>query len=94
MDRLSRLHHAALASLLERVFSELSPPGRWDRLESLELDLGTLQASDLEQQLPKRLEAALRHPWPCSYPRPPRYRPNSPQGSTPTPRATLPTTSW
>jgi hypothetical protein len=60
MDRLSRLHHAALESLLEQLFSELSPPGRWDRLESLELDLGTLQASDLEQQLPQRLEAALR----------------------------------
>jgi hypothetical protein len=60
MDRLSRLHHDALESLLERVFSELSPPGRWDRLESLELDLGPLQASDLEQQLPQRLEAALR----------------------------------
>ena len=60
MDRLSRLHHAALESLLERVFSELSPPGRWDRLERLELDLGPLQASDLEQQLPQRLEAALR----------------------------------
>ena len=60
MDRLSQLHHAALESLLERVFSELSPPGRWDRLERLELDLGTLKASDLEQQLPQRLEAALR----------------------------------
>lgn len=60
MDRLSQLHHAALETLLERVFSELSPPGRWDRLERLELDLGTLQASDLEQQLPQRLEAALR----------------------------------
>ena len=60
MDRLSRLHHAALESLLEQVFSELSPPGRWDRLEHLELDLGTLQASELEQQLPQRLEAALR----------------------------------
>ena len=60
MDRLSQLHHAALESLLERVFSELSPPGRWDRLERLELDLGTLQASDLEQQMPQRLEAALR----------------------------------
>jgi hypothetical protein len=60
MDRLSQLHHAALESLLERAFSELSPPGRWDRLERLELDLGTLQASDLEQQLPQRLEAALR----------------------------------
>jgi hypothetical protein len=60
MDRLSQLHHAALESLLERVFSELSPPGRRDRLEHLELDLGTLQASDLEQQLPQRLEAALR----------------------------------
>jgi hypothetical protein len=60
MDRLSQLHHGALESLLERVFSELSPPGRWDRLERLELDLGTLQASDLEQQMPQRLEAALR----------------------------------
>ena len=60
MDRLSRLHHDALESLLEQVFSELSPPGRWDRLESLELDLGPLQASELEQQLPQRLEAALR----------------------------------
>jgi hypothetical protein len=60
IDRLSRLHHAALESLLEQLFSELSPPGRWDRLESLELDLGTLQASDLEQQLPQRLEQAAR----------------------------------
>jgi len=60
MERLSRLHHASLESLLEQVFSELSPPGRWDRLESLELDLGTLLASDLEQQLQQRLEAALR----------------------------------
>ncbi|MFN7894750.1 MAG: contractile injection system tape measure protein [Cyanobacteriota bacterium] len=60
MDRLSQLHHGALEALLERVFSELSPPGRWDRLERLELDLGTLQASDLEQQLPQQLEAALR----------------------------------
>ena len=81
MDRLSRLHHAALASLLEQVFSELSPPGRWDRLERLELDLGTLQANDLEQQLPQRLEAALRRalaarlPHPLPQPLPPSITP-------------------
>ncbi len=84
MDRLSRLHHDALESLLERVFSELSPPGRWDRLESLELDLGPLQASDLEQQLPQRLEAALRRalasrlPPPLPQPLPPETSPAAP----------------
>ena len=84
IDRLSRLHHAALDSLLERVFSELSPPGRWDRLEHLELDLGTLQASDLEQQLPQRLEAALRRalasrlPPPLPQPLPPETSPAAP----------------
>jgi len=84
MDRLSRLHHDALESLLERVFSELSPPGRWDRLESLELDLGTLQANDLEQQLPQRLEAALRRalasrlPPPLPQPLPPETSPAAP----------------
>ena len=85
MDRLSRLHHASLESLLEQVFSELSPPGRWDRLEHLELDLGTLQASDLEQQLPQRLEAALRRalasrlPPPLPAPHQPLVPPKRPQ---------------
>jgi hypothetical protein len=84
MDRLSQLHHGALESLLERVFSELSPPGRWDRLERLELDLGTLQASDLEQQLPQRLEAALRRalaarlPPSLAQPLPPETSPAAP----------------
>jgi len=81
MDRLSQLHHAALESLLERVFSELSPPGRWDRLERLELDLGTLQASDLEQQLPQRLEAALRRALAARLP-PPLPPPLPPETST------------
>jgi hypothetical protein len=83
MDRLSQLHHAALESLLERVFSELSPPGRWDRLERLELDLGTLQASDLEQQLPQRLEAALRRALASRLP-PPLAQPLPPETSTAT----------
>jgi len=84
IDRLSQLHQAALESLLEQLFSELSPPGRWDRLESLELDLGTLQASDLEQQLPQRLEAALRRalasrlPPPLPQPLPPETSPAAP----------------
>lgn len=99
MDRLSRLHHATLDSLLEQVFSELSPPGRWDRLECLELDLGTLQASDLEQQLPKRLEAALRRslasrlppplPPPLQPPVPPK-RPQPPSATDPPAAATAP----
>ena len=81
MDRLSRLHHAALESLLERVFSELSPPGRWDRLERLELDLGTLQATNLEQQLPQRLEVALRRALAARLPprQPPPLPPQLPQ---------------
>jgi hypothetical protein len=84
MDRLSQLHHAALESLLEQVFSELSPPGRRDRLEHLELDLGTLQASDLEQQLPQRLEAALRRALATRLP-PPQAQPLPPETSTAAP---------
>ncbi len=84
MDRLSQLHHAALESLLERAFSELSPPGRWDRLERLELDLGTLQASDLEQQLLQRLEAALRRALAARLP-PPLPQPLPPETSTAAP---------
>ncbi|MCX5952092.1 MAG: contractile injection system tape measure protein [Cyanobacteria bacterium] len=96
MDRLSQLHHAALESLLEQVFSELSPPGRRDRLEHLELDLGTLQASDLEQQLPQRLEAALRRalaarlPPPQAQPLPPPLQPQVPPKRHQPPSATDP----
>jgi hypothetical protein len=69
---------------LERAFSELSPPGRWVRLERLELDLGTLQASDLEQQLPQRLEAALRRALAARLP-PPLPQPLPPETSTAAP---------
>jgi hypothetical protein len=50
----------------------------------LELDLGTLQASDLEQQLPQRLEVALRRalaarlPPPLPQPLPPETSPAAP----------------
>jgi hypothetical protein len=63
-DRLSRLHHQALAGLLSRVLDQLSPPGLRHQLERLELDLGTIPADQLELLLPNRLEQALRQALP------------------------------
>jgi Contractile injection system tape measure protein len=60
LPRLSRLHSGGIAPLLDRVCSELSGPGRLDRIDTLELDLGTIPADDLDHTLLARLEAALR----------------------------------
>jgi len=60
LPRLSLLHGRRIAPLLERLAEELSPPGRLDRLDSVDLDLGRLPLDDLDEALPARLEAALR----------------------------------
>ena len=84
IDRLSRLHREELEGLLDRVFSELSPPQHWHRIERLELELGTFAGDDLELQLPQRLEQALRRALASQIP-PPQPQ-SSPQSSPPSPR--------
>jgi hypothetical protein len=63
-ERLSRLHHQALAEVLARVLDQLSPPGTLHRLETLTLELGAIPADHLERQFPERLERALRQTLP------------------------------
>lgn len=60
IGRTSQLHRLRIEPLLDRVFSEFSGPGRLDRIDRLELDLGTIAAADLDDDLPRKLEAALR----------------------------------
>jgi hypothetical protein len=84
IDRLSRLHREELEGLLDRVFSELSPPQHWHRIERLELELGTFAGDDLELQLPQRLEQALRRALANQIP--PSQPQSSPQSSPPSPR--------
>ncbi len=60
MDRVSALREPRLEAVLQRVFDELSPAGRLDRIELLELDLGPLPLSDFDDAFLARLEPALR----------------------------------
>jgi len=66
-ERLSRLHERRLAAMLDRVCSELSGPERLDRIDTLELDLGSLEpglgptgSSEFDDEFMRKLEAALR----------------------------------
>ncbi|MEB3156932.1 MAG: contractile injection system tape measure protein [Cyanobacteriota bacterium] len=60
IERVSALRASGLEPLLERVFAELSPPGRHHRLDALELDLGPLPLAGFDQAFLERLEPALR----------------------------------
>lgn len=60
IQRVSELHERAIAPLLDRVCSELSGPGQIDRIDRLELDLGRVDLDDFDQDLLRKLEAALR----------------------------------
>jgi hypothetical protein len=60
MDRVSALREPRLEGLLQRVFEELSPPGRCDRLDALQLDLGVLPLAGFDDAFLARLEPALR----------------------------------
>jgi hypothetical protein len=60
MERVSSLRDPRLEDLLQRVFTELSPPDRCDRLEAVELDLGGLPFTGFDDAFLDRLETALR----------------------------------
>ncbi|AWK89873.1 contractile injection system tape measure protein [Azospirillum thermophilum] len=57
--RVEDLARAQMPPILERVFDALVPADRHLRLDRLDLDLGVIPASRLEQDLPAALERAL-----------------------------------
>lgn len=59
-SRLGDLNRRALVPVIEAVLAELAPPGRQVRIPRLELDLGEIAASALEDELPRRLAGELR----------------------------------
>jgi hypothetical protein len=60
MDRVSALREPRLEAVMQRVLDELSPAGRLDRFELVELDLGPLPLNDFDDAFLARLEPALR----------------------------------
>lgn len=60
IERLSRLRERRIGPLIDRVCSELSGPERLDRIERLELDLGTLARDGFDDDFIRKLEPALR----------------------------------
>jgi len=60
MERVSRLRDPRLEDVLQRVFTELSPPDRCDRLEAVEVDLGGLPFTGFDDAFLARLETTLR----------------------------------
>jgi hypothetical protein len=56
----SRIYRQRIVPLIERCCSELSAPNQLDRIDRLELDLGTLDERELERELVARVQAALR----------------------------------
>lgn len=59
-DRVSMLHAQKIPSLLDRVCSEIDDSEQVDRIDVLELDLGSIMLSSFDDELLCRLEAALR----------------------------------
>ena len=60
LERVSSLRDPRLEELLQRVFTELSPPDRCDGLEAVELDLGGLPFTGFDDAFLDRLETTLR----------------------------------
>ena len=60
IERTSRMHERRISPLLDRLLGEHSDPAQIDRLDRLELDLGNLDVDDFEDDLLRKLEAALR----------------------------------
>ena len=58
-NKVSRLYHQQLHSLLKNFFYKTVPENVLIRKDSLLLDLGSLSYDELERELPKRLEKAL-----------------------------------
>ena len=59
-SRLSELNQRALLPAIEAVLAELAPPGRQVRIDRLDVDLGEMTPDALDDELPRRLRAALR----------------------------------
>jgi hypothetical protein len=59
-DRISRLHGQRIPSLLDRVCSEIDESEPTQRIDKLELELGTIALSNFDDELLGKLEAALR----------------------------------
>jgi len=60
MDRVSALREPRLEGVMQRVLDELSPAGRLDRFDVVDLDLGPLPLSGFDDAFLARLEQALR----------------------------------
>jgi hypothetical protein len=60
LERISQLHERRLAPVIDRVCSEVSEDGRLVRIDTLELELGSVSAEDFDEQFVERLERSLR----------------------------------
>ncbi len=63
-DEVSRIYRQRIVPLLDRYCSELSAPDRLYRIERLELDIGTIDAGQLERDLVAKVSTALRQALP------------------------------
>lgn len=59
-DELSRIYRQRILPLIDQCCSELGRPDRLYRVEALDLDLGTLDVENLEEDLTAKVDAALR----------------------------------
>lgn len=59
-DEISRVYRQRVVPLIDQYCTELGAPDRLYRIDSLEVDLGTLDAQDLEEQFVAQIKATLR----------------------------------
>lgn len=59
-NEVSRIYRQRIVPLIEQTCNELAGPDQVLRLDTLELDLGVVQAEELEPQLVSRVAASLR----------------------------------
>src|SRR4051812_22765666 len=59
-DAISRVYRQRIVPLIDQCCTELGAPDRLYRIDSLELDLGTLDAEDLEEQFVAQVRTTLR----------------------------------
>jgi len=60
IERISSMRTRRIAPTLDRVFCELSEPGRVDFIDTLEVDLGSVAVDRFEEDFERKLEGALR----------------------------------
>lgn len=59
-QEVSRIYHQRIVPLIEQTCNELAGPDQVLRFDTLELDLGMVEAEELESQLVSRVAASLR----------------------------------